>query len=269
MSPARSPFDPRFSERDSLFWPVLPAARAFSGYTEWPPVSDYGARLAAAPLFAGAPRVAFREQPPKPRRRRKSPVGPLDLYDGHIVEEGWVPTRSRSWHDFLNMLVWATFPEAKLQLHTRQHRAISARLASGEGAATGARAGGLPNARTREQDALALLDEGGVVIACPAERVATLRSALRERREDEAARAFTEGAARAVVFGHALFEGLVLGRADGWGAARFLAYDGDLSDDAALVRAADAALSGALAEQGSLVSPDELSRADLRLIRSR
>ena len=80
------------------------------------------------------------------------------------------------WHDFLNALVWATFPRAKLALHRRQHAAIERWIPPG--------ATQLPNARTREQDALALVDEGGVLLC-----------------ED-----------RTFFFGHALFEGLVFGQ---------------------------------------------------------
>src|SRR5262249_20819200 len=155
--------------------------------------------------------VRFREQPAKPRGKRRGERSARDLYDGRIVEEGWVPTRPGSWHDFLNMLVWATFPEAKWQLHVRQHRAQQARI---DGAVRP-----LPNARTREQDALALIDEGGVVLVCRPERAGDLASALADRRPDAAEALFAAGDARAVVFGHALYEGLVHGRTDGWGAA--------------------------------------------------
>jgi hypothetical protein len=90
-----------------------------------------------------------------------------------------VPTRPRSWHDFLNALVWATFPRAKLALHTRQHEELSARMTPD--------ARTLPSSRSRVHDALALLDEGGVVL-------------------------LGDGRRRVgIVFGHALYEGLVLG----------------------------------------------------------
>jgi hypothetical protein len=80
----------------------------------------------------------------------------------------------------LNALVWASFPRSKLALHERQLRALVARLPPG--------ARTLPPTRSREHDALALIDEGGVVI-------------LRDGRAEVE-----------VVFGHALYEGRVLGR---------------------------------------------------------
>src|SRR5262249_23742435 len=84
-----------------------------------------------------------------------------------------------SWHDFLNALVWATFPESKRRIHALQASALVH--------ASAACAHTLPNARTREQDALALLDEGGV-LELSAEGESLLRG-----------------------FGHALYEGLVRG----------------------------------------------------------
>jgi hypothetical protein len=123
--------------------------------------------------------VRFVPAAPRPRRGRRPPAVDVDaLYDARITLERVVPTRARSWHDLMNALVWGTFPRAKRALHARQHRAIVERVAPG--------ARTLPPARTRELDALALLDEGGVVLP--------------------------EGdVARAVVFGHAIYESLALG----------------------------------------------------------
>ena len=134
----------------------------------------------AFPEAASRP-VRFEPAGPPRGRRRAGPVDTRRLYDARITRDRTVPTRARSWHDFLNALVWATFPRSKLALHERQHRALVERIP--EGAAT------LPGTRSREHDTLALLDEGGVVLL------------------DDG------GTARAtVLFGHALYEGLVLGR---------------------------------------------------------
>lgn len=163
---ASTPFSPGFFHEHVDFWPIARAARTFERYADWPEVADY------ARAFVGAPPVRFELSVPKPRRQKRA----LDLdtmYDARIVG-GVVPTRARCWHDFSNALVWATFPAAKRALHERQHRAILAWVPAG--------ATRLPGARSREMDALALLDEGGVV----------------------------QVGERSVVFGHALYEGAVL-----------------------------------------------------------
>jgi hypothetical protein len=167
------PFDPRFFRADPLFWPIARAAEAFARDEGWPSVETYSRAFAA-----DAP-VRFEAAPAVPRRRRGG-VNPARLYDARITRDGCVPTRPRSWHDFLNALVWATFPRSKRALHARQLGALTANL--------GPAARRLPPARSREHDALALIDEGGVVVLDDG-----------DRRE-------------VVLFGHALYEGLVLGR---------------------------------------------------------
>ncbi len=160
----RGAWNGRFFEADPRFWPIAPAARRFAEHPDWP-----------APEELEAPGVRF-VTAHKPRRARRGTSDPTTGYDARVLA-GEVPTRPRSWHDFLNALVWVTFPESKRRLPARQAEAIRSAVAPG--------ARGLPNARTREQDALALLDEGGVVVLRGRDATLTLG------------------------FGHALYEALV------------------------------------------------------------
>lgn len=163
-------WDARFFERSALFEPVAPVAKLFAECTDWPEPDALDRALGAR---AGVRFVVAERRP----RRQRGPVTLEGLYDSRIAR-GEVPTRPKNWHDFLNALVWATFPLAKAALHARQHRAVRAwAFAESDVVRT------LPNARTRELDALALVDEGGILLA---------------------------NGARAV-FGHAIYEGLVLG----------------------------------------------------------
>ena len=148
----------------------------------------------------------------------KRPPGEIvraELYDARIVNDRVVPTRPRMWHDFLNSLVWLTFPKAKLALHRRQHAAIERWIPPG--------ATQLPNARTREQDALALIDEGGVLLV--------------------------EG--RTMFFGHALYEGLVFGQLAM--ISRGVALSGTVAE-------ADVELAALLDDAARFQSPEELPR---------
>ncbi len=225
--PRATPFDPRFLERSPLFWPVLSAARSlFAAHDEalrdFPPVQSLDR------VFGGgdcdAP-VRFVPATPRPRRSRRPPAIDLGaLYDARITIDRVVPTRPRSWHDLMNALVWGAFPRAKSALHARQHRAIAARVAPG--------ARTLPPARTRELDTLALLDEGGVIL--PGGDVA-----------------------RAVVFGHAIYESLALGVPPAVVAAIALdARDGT-------PQAVDEALARQIEDDTRLCTPDELRRVAL------
>jgi Protein of unknown function (DUF3025) len=230
--PRTAPFDPRFLERSPLFWPVAPAARALleprttGASPDFPPVQSLGRVFGRDGREAP---VRFVPAAPRPRRgRRPQTIDLCALYDARITLDGVVPTRARSWHDLMNALVWGTFPLAKRALHARQHRAIAARVAPG--------AVRLPPTRTRELDALALLDEGGVVL--PGGDVA-----------------------RAIVFGHAIYESLALGVPPVVVAA--LALDAPPGRPSAV----DEALASEIEDEARLRTPDELRRVALPLSR--
>lgn len=155
-----SAWDPAFFERSELFAPIARAARCFARCDAFPTPEEIDAALSAV---SG---VRFIAQKPKPRRRRIVEPDPASLYDAQILA-GRVPTRPGSWHDLMNALVWASFPIAKRRLHAKQHAMVV------PGAAC----------RTPEHDALAMVDEGGIVVV----------------------------GGRGLVFGHGIYEGLVRG----------------------------------------------------------
>ncbi|MFO0570555.1 MAG: DUF3025 domain-containing protein [Polyangiaceae bacterium] len=162
-------FDARFYEKSPVFWPIASFAARFADRADFPEPPELDVLVSDGSL-------RFRPATGRPRRR-PLPVDVRSLYDGRILLDGIVPTRRRSWHDYLNALVWAAFPRAKRALHAEQLGELRS--------AIDANAGRLPNARSRRHDALAIVDEGGVLV-------------LRAEREVP------------IVFGHALFEELVI-----------------------------------------------------------
>ena len=209
--------------RSPLFWPLAHAGDWLEACESFPSPESIDDAL------AGRAGVRFERQTPVPRRRRVA-RDPASMYDARIAA-GAVPTRPGSWHDLMNALVWATFPHAKRTLHAKQHALV------------------VPGApmRSREQDALALVDEGAVVVAmrAPADG------------EDALAAAVASGEGKAIVFGHAIYEGIVLGRPLPLASALVVAVD-PASD--ALLRAVDAAVAERLA---SLREPRDLLRLRL------
>jgi DUF3025 family protein len=233
-------FEPRFLERDPLFWPLARAARALGPHHDFPPVEAFGK------VFEGDPPVRF--VAPSPRRRRGSPVDVRALYDARITIERAVPTRPRCWHDLMNALVWGTFPKAKLALHARQHRLIAERI--------GPDARGLPP-RSPQLDALALLDEGGIVVM--ASDAGTAQLTLRTGGAGTLGTMVESGRADALVFGHAIYESLALGVKPAVVAAVVLDREGWQGD---LVGATDHALSVAIHEGRQFGSPRDLRRVE-------
>jgi hypothetical protein len=215
------PFDPQFLARHPLLWPLDRAARAFVGAAEWPAVRSWSAVFDAAAL----PPIDFTRAAPRPRGGRRRRLQQPTLYDVSIIERGLVPSRERHWHDFFNALVWGTFPRAKAALHRRQGAILTARLEP-----DGPR---LPPHRTREQDGLAMIDEGGVI---------ALEAPESELR---------------LVFGHAVYEGFVLGVPDMTARMVRLRVPALAANP---IEQADAALAALLADPSFSTLPDELPR---------
>ena len=220
------PFDSQLVTRHPLLWPLARAAQPFAAAHEWPAVDAWNAAFAA-----GAAPVEFVRARPRPRggaRRRRTPS---TMYDVSIIERGLVPSREHHWHDFFNALVWGTFPRAKVALHRRQAAMLTARLDAGAPRL-------LPPHRTREQDGLAMIDEGGVLALT------------------------TPSTALHLVFGHAVYEGFVLGVPAM--TARMVRLPvpeiAAAADPIALIAQADAALADALADATFSTLPDDLPR---------
>jgi hypothetical protein len=236
-------FDPAFIDRDPLLWPLARAARALAPLDDFPEADRLGR------VFDDVAPVRFVEAAP---RRRGGPVDARNLYDARITLDGEVPTRPRCWHDLMNALVWGTFPRAKSALHRRQHQAIAARLVPGSRT--------LPPTRSSELDALALLDEGGVVVLARE----TAPPGDRNADADAVRRAIADRAATAVVFGHAIYESLVLGVRPAIVAAVVLASD----RPAPSLDGIDGLLAEWLANPATAQTPRELSRIDLADLRA-
>jgi hypothetical protein len=233
-------WDPTFFFRSRLFWPVERAARVLRACAQWPRPDEL------TRLFDGEPPVRFEPAPPRARRGRAP--APEARYDARIALARRVPTRARSWHDLSNALVWATFPNAKVALHARQHAIIAARIRPDLR---------VPGSRTREQDALAMLDEGGVVLLCAHASRPALDRAIARDSTPELVRLVEQRAATALVFGHAIYEALACGPSRELRAvARIVEVDAITADLMACVHDAD----GALAR---LLTRDEpISRGD-------
>ncbi len=195
-------WDPRFDAGRPVFAPLAAAMERFRGFSTFPPLAAWNEGLPSGLASAGGAPIRFVEQPP--RRRRGQPVDVDAIYDERIYTRGEVPSRSRTWHDFFNMLVWRSFPALKRAINLRQRVALRAHVAPG--------ASKLPSARTREMDALAMLDEGGLLVVTRA-GAPDLDAAIDEGDTVALAEAVQRGEARALLIGHAIHEHLVL-RAD-------------------------------------------------------
>jgi hypothetical protein len=166
------PFFAEFPKLSSVFAPLLSASPGLAALGRFPTVEELNAEARRLDLKTGDGRaLVFVDAPPRGRRRRRKDPSALP-YERRVAERGEVETRASSWHDFFNGLTWTAFPELKAALNRRQIEAAA------EGVV-----------RTREQDRLAIFDEGGVLRAKAGDHVDHF------------------------VVGHALYESLVEGKA--------------------------------------------------------
>jgi hypothetical protein len=232
------------------YFPLRALWEQFHGHAGFPSPTElsvlYAERVAALPALAPElARLRFVAAPAhKPRRRGARPIALAELYEGQIVERGQVPTRLDDWHDFFNALTFAAFPRAKWALHRRQYELLKRRI--------GPDTRRLPGARTREQDALALFDEGGIALTV-APSIAHGRS--QAQLAASAAALCRAGQARAVPFGHALHEHLIEGLPCPLGTVHALAIEPAGLSPPALLAQVDQALAGDLAHSALFVEP--------------
>jgi hypothetical protein len=182
---------------------VRPWALRIAALESWPSVTELDALLSDRLSWPDS--VALEPQRAK-KKRRRAPVARDALYEARIHLAKRIPTRERSWHDLANALVWAAFPRAKRALAARQYAALAARVPE--------LADRLPATRTREQDTLAMLDEGGLVLLVATDADGTEAREACSRRDARTVGALQrEGRLLPLVFGHALLEHAASGRA--------------------------------------------------------
>lgn len=193
-------WDANFLADHPLFRPFESVTKALRSAESFPGTTDYTLlcereRLRRAPELSP---LTFVKLEKKPRRQRRSEVRLDGLYDGSIALRGEVFCLDRSYHDLLNALVFAAFPRSKRALHARQFKALTSWV--------DVAAARLPGKRTREQDALTIFDEGGVVLAMSEKAYDAWRNSRTESRL-----APDSGEVVAFLFGHALLEHLLEG----------------------------------------------------------
>lgn len=243
-------WDPAFVRRSPWLWPLAQAARRLEACPDWPALAELDALYAELTAHLDPPEpLSFVANVRRQDKRARDRVVLDALYDARIARERKVPTRERDWHDLFNVLCFATFPRAKLALHRRQFAALARRLSDAPRK--------LPGARTREQDALTLFDEGGVAIAATASAAAELAHSEPAELPERLERHERAGRARAVPFGHALFEHLVEGLLPPGGGTRVLVLDALPESERALIELVDARLAALLTEPSCFQSPKE------------
>lgn len=263
-------WEPNFLSRSPWFWPLTDAASRFQNLTDWPTTRDFDCLYDELTREKGVASLRFGDNVRRQDKRVGGFVNLDALYDARITKHGEVPSRTRDWHDLFNALCFATFPRSKVALHHRQYTILEQRV--------GHTATQLPGARTREQDALTLFDEGGVVIAVNAMAHQAFAEMGREERQACIARVVEEsqqsphaprdvfgGKVLVVPFGHALFEHLIEGLRCPGGCTQLLELAEVSCEPVRLLDDVDRALSRALTDPTRFVNPAQCAGMPLSL----
>lgn len=151
-----------FPDLSRIFAPFATLDHGFGRLAAWPGLAEFNALARRRDLrnAAGLPLTFVQAAPKRRRARRPLDAAAMPSYEQQILSRGEVPTRRESWHDFFNMLVWNLLPRAKAALNERQ-------VAQADGS----------KERTREQDRLAMFDEGGAIAVVPPGRLPDGRDA--------------------------------------------------------------------------------------------
>lgn len=176
--------------RSPLFEPLWPVIAKLP-YAHFPTLADLNHLISYSnglqKTHSGTP-ISF-VSPAKTKSAKSAASYEIGLYN-----TGKIQTRADNWHDFLNAVVWLTFPKTKAQLNANHYRILME---------TGGKS---PPARGVARDVLTLFDEGGIVIACTDNALSQLlrnfqwRELFWERREEVLKKM------KFYLFGHAVYE---------------------------------------------------------------
>lgn len=213
----------------------------------WPTLADCQALLDSLPPVRTASGARLRVVPQASEKSSDWQQG----YEPRIYLHGELQTRAETWHDLLNLLVWASFPLSKAVLNARQYALLEAR----------ARQSPMTGPRLPPQDALTQFDESGVVIVSAD---AVLSDLLREFQWTElfwTRRAAVAAQMQCYLFGHGLMEKALTPYRGMTGKGIVLQVDAAFFTQTAAQRIAyiDAQLARIIADPERLAAPHDLA----------
>ena len=156
----------------------------------------HGLDLSAWPSMAALTQRARRLLPPDAKSitfvntQAEEPLS----YEERIHGKGEVFCRREDWHDFLNALVWMTFPEAKTALNARHVEEMAKET---------------PAQRGRARDALTLFDEGGAMVCSSDPLMLDLIRTFQWKELFWRQRERFQETTRVFIFGHAMYHKLL------------------------------------------------------------
>lgn len=186
-------WNPQVLSGHPLFWPLLPGASKFvTSFSDWPTLADYQNYLnnADKPVYVNSGE-SLKVVPQDAGQSNFE-----DGYEPRIYLKGELQTRTESWHDFFQILVWKMFPKTKAALNELHYRALKSRLDSSN------------NSKQRSvlENTLTQFDECGAFIISTNQQLLDLIKEFDWHTLFWKQRSVIEQHMKCVVFGHAIYE---------------------------------------------------------------
>lgn len=172
-----------------IFSPLASHLNYFAGFPQWPIIQDYNQfiKQLTYPLknFRGECFFCV-EQHSKGEVLEEN-------YEYQIYRKNCLPMRKDNWHDFFNLLVWATFPVTKAQLNAWQVEDMEKHFPQWK-------------LRSARQNKLAQFDESGMIMLSNDNNLLELIKMHQWHELFFLKRDMLKANLRPIIFGHALYE---------------------------------------------------------------
>lgn len=181
-------WDPRFCNHSPIYEPFKPLAKNIQKFVDWPTFQDLDnlKRDTGRAILSGSGcPICFVAQEDAIHN---------ESYESRIYQTGQVATRSRSWHDLFNALVWMTFPCAKAALNRIHYQALLHAPCS------------KAKKRGSRRDAATLFDESGVIVLSSQRKLIKFLQQHAWKKLFWQHRKAALTSMRFIVFGHGLYE---------------------------------------------------------------
>jgi len=183
---------PDFYQGTPLFSQIERSCRYFSQNDEWPELTDYQALLDSRQGIvrngADIP-LRFVSQSGKAGSWEEG-------YEPRIYLQGEIQTRLRNWHDYFQVMIWSTYPRAKVALNDIHFHQIQSRILQNRNT----------NTRGAIENALTIFDECGAIIVVRDNAYSDLIKSFRWKELFWERRNALLDNMQCYIFGHALYE---------------------------------------------------------------
>jgi len=181
-------WNPSFFKQTPLFWPITPTlTENIISSPSWPTLDQCNQLLSNNIPNKNQKIITFVEQASTCHSFEEE-------YEPRIFLSGEVQTRLHNWHDFLQVLVWKTFPKTKALLNEIHYSAAIERYEKND------------KQRSKKENFVTLFDECGSIIVSADKNILELVENFEWNKLFVENKVLFDNAIDCITFGHAMYE---------------------------------------------------------------